>query len=279
MEKNLNLALIGREVSSSPSPILHHFILGRMGINCRYERISISESELAIRAKEFFLTYDGLNITMPYKRTILPYLADLKGSAAVFGAVNTVKTKEREGYNTDGGGFSMMLEAEGIDVRGRRTLVLGAGGAGRSCIRTLTECGAEVYVYEKNPSCLQEVYRAFGSFTPLITLGQEKFDVVVNCTGVGSHESAGKLPIVRTSRCELPFCGRFFDGCKIAVDLIYDPKQSAFLEAAESCGVRALNGMGMLFFQAYLADCIFLGRDGSLEEATLIKKRYEEDIK
>ena len=130
----LRLAVIGKDVSKSLSPEIHRFILDRMGYACEYEKISLSEEELEKNGEELFSRFDGFNATIPHKQNVLPFLKKLAGDAGVFGAVNTVVTKTRTGYNTDGTGFVTMLEEADFSAKGKRVLVLGAGGAGRSCM-------------------------------------------------------------------------------------------------------------------------------------------------
>ena len=154
---NLHLAVIGKDVSQSLSPSMHAFILRRLGAECKYEAISIPPEQFAERAEELFERYDAFNVTIPFKGDIIAYLSELRDDAPVFGAVNTVLCRERAGYNTDGFGFLLMLKNAGVQVKGRSILVLGAGGAGRSCIKKLTEEGAEVYAYERSEDRLQEV--------------------------------------------------------------------------------------------------------------------------
>ncbi len=107
----------------------------------------------------------------------------------MFGAVNTVVTKTRTGYNTDGTGFVTMLEEADFSAKGKRVLVLGAGGAGRSCIYALNGAGAEVTAYERDGERLNAVYGDFKDFTPRTSLDFFRFDFIVNCTGVGMHDT------------------------------------------------------------------------------------------
>ena len=155
----LKLAVVGKDVSKSDSPKMHAFLLGKLGYSCTYDRVSLSPEEFSERAPALFERYDAFNVTIPYKGAVIPYLRELKGDALRFGAVNTVLTKARTGYNTDGFGFLLMLRNAGIEVKGRRVLVLGAGGAGRSCIGKLLEEGALVEAYELDPVRLAEVGR------------------------------------------------------------------------------------------------------------------------
>ncbi len=273
----LKLAVTGKDVSASESPAIHTFILGKWGKKCVYDRVSIPPAEFSARAEELFAAYDGFNVTIPFKAAVLPYLNETDGDAKSFGAVNTVLSRGRKGYNTDGDGFLAMLRGEGIEPAGKRALVLGAGGAGRSCIKKLCEAGAEVSVYERDGERLFEVYRAFGSFTPLTEVPEAPYDVIVNCTGVGMHDSVGRTPTVQfAGGVARPVDGGLLSLCGAAVDLIYVPAQSEFLRIAASYGKKTVNGAAMLFYQAYLADCIFTGRRASAEEAKALWTEYRE---
>ena len=138
----LKLAVIGKDVSQSQSPAMHTFLLHALGEECSYEAVSIPPENFGERAEGLFEAYDAFNVTIPFKTDIMPYLKELKGDAKTFGAVNVVLSESRTGYNTDGMGFLLMLENAGVSVQGKDVLVLGAGGAGRSCIKKLAEAGA-----------------------------------------------------------------------------------------------------------------------------------------
>lgn len=276
----LKLAVIGKDVSKSDSPAIHEFILRRrFSAKCSYEKISISPEEFSLRAEELFSRYFGFNVTIPFKQEILPYLKELKGDAVSFGAVNTVLSGPRFGFNTDGYGFLLMLKNEGVEVKKKSVLVLGAGGAGRSCIKKLAEEGAEVYVFERDEKRLQAVYGEFGGFTPLERVPEREFDLLLNCTGVGMHTTEGQLPTLRYESGETDTAERLLALCGKAADLIYVPARSQFLRVAERFGKPAINGASMLFYQAYMADCIYLSAPANAEEAAKLWEEYREEIK
>ena len=275
----LKLAVIGKDVSKSDSPAIHRFVLGKLGDGCSFERISIPPAEFSARAEALFQEYDGFNVTIPYKGDIIPYLKELCGDAPKFGAVNTVVTSERAGYNTDGFGFLLMLENAGVEVRNKRVLVLGAGGAGRSCIGKLIGAGAQVFAYERDHERLLSVHREFGGFTPLTEVPLVPYDVIINCTGVGMHDTVGKTPSVRFSDgTEKPVDEQLLALCGAAVDLIYVPKESEFLRIARGLGKKTVSGGAMLFYQAYYADCIYLKREPNAEEAKRLYTLFTEEI-
>ena len=274
----LKLAVVGKDVSRSDSPRMHGYILGKMGTECVYDKISVPPQEFSARAEPLFAAYDAFNVTIPFKEEIVSRLAKLEGDAHVFGAVNTVVTRTRTGYNTDGAGFLLMLENAGIAVRGRSFLVLGAGGAGRSCIKKLADGGGRVFAYERDAQRLAAVHRDLGGFTPLDEIPAAPFDVVINCTGVGMHDTVGKTPVVRFAGGTAPVGEDLLSFAGAAVDLIYVPAESEFLRIARACGKSAVSGGAMLFYQAYYADCIFLGRQPSAAEAKQFYIDYSEEV-
>ena len=274
----MKLAVVGKDVSQSSSPRMHTFILNAMGQSCSYETVSVSPEKFHERAEHLFNMYDAFNVTIPFKGEIIGYLNELVGDAKSFGAVNTVLSATRQGYNTDGYGFLLMLENEGIELAGKTVIVFGAGGAGRSCIKKLGEAGATVFAFERNADRLREIYREFGNFTPLERVPYQHFDIALNCTGVGMHDTVGKTPeVLWEDGGVLPVGNAFLSLCDTVIDLIYVPEQSEFLRIGEACGKRTLNGAAMLFYQAYMADCIYLERTPSAAEAKTLYKRYLEE--
>ncbi len=259
----LRFAVVGKDVSRSSSPAMHRFIAAGMGKDITYDNISVPPESFSSRAEEFFAKYDGFNVTIPFKLDVIPYLSGLEGDARVFGAVNTVVTATRMGYNTDGLGYALMLKNGGVELAGAKVLLLGAGGAGRSAAKTMKDGGAEVYVYDRNALSAEKVAAEFGVACVSGT-AEGRYDVVVNATGVGMHATEGVSPVGK----------EVLKPCEIAVDLIYVPPKSAFLQLAESLGKRIINGMPMLFYQAYYAECIYLGRRADAEEAAALYKKY-----
>ncbi len=273
----LKLALIGRDVSASLSPKMHAFVLGKFGVKCGYTLVSVPPAEFPDKAKKLFTGFDAFNVTVPFKTQIVPLLKELKGEARLLGAVNTVLSRGRVGYNTDGAGFSLMLQGAGIELKGKTALVLGAGGAGRSCIRVLLEGGAEVFAYDRNEERLFAAYRLLGGMSPLTEIPLAPYDLIVNCTGVGMHETVGKTPVVALfGGSAEPVGEQLLRRSGTAVDLIYEPKESEFLRRARELKKPTLSGEAMLFYQAYYADCIFTGRDPSPSEASALYRQYAE---
>lgn len=258
----LKLAVVGKDVSKSESGKMHSFILRGMGIDCEYEHISVPPERFDETARVLLQEKNGFNVTIPYKLSVIPHLAGLDGDAAVFGAVNTVQNGV--GYNTDGAGFMLSLENGGVRAAERKVLVLGAGGAGRSVIKKLKDGGAFVSVYDRNVSSAENVSREFGVDLLSEPTVEERY-LIVNATGVGMHKTEGISPVG----------AEVLRRAEIAYDLIYCPRRSEFLRLAEGLGKKILNGEGMLFYQAYYADCIYSGRAACAEEAKNLFERYK----
>ena len=259
----LKLALVGKDVSASDSAKMHTFDLRGLGSDCTYALISCPERDKFPEcARRLLAEYDAFNVTIPYKLDIIPFLKELRGDAKTFGAVNTVK--DGIGYNTDGAGFSLMLENNGVCPAGKRVLVLGAGGAGRSCVKKLLDGGAEVFLFDVNKENADAAAEKFAGVQALGAVAPAPYYMIVNATGVGMHKTVGVSPVGE----------EVLSGCEVAVDLIYHPKKSEFLRLAEALGKRTVNGEGMLYYQAYYTDCIILGREPSAAEAKSLFEKY-----
>lgn len=265
-EKIVRLALVGRDVSKSLSASIHTFILEKWGYACEYELVSVGQGEFDSATRRLLGDFDGFNVTIPYKRDVMAYLDEISGDAMDFGAVNTVVTRTRTGYNTDGVGFLHMLHLAGIPVKDKKILVLGGGGAGRSTAAALKKAGASVSVYQRTREKLEEVCRELGVHA---AEDPERggYDILVNCTGVGMHETVGISPVSE----------RAFDGASVAVDLIYTPSESEFLRLAKARGLQTINGAAMLFYQAYFSDCLYVDRAPREREVEELYQAYRKE--
>lgn len=258
----MKLALIGGDVSRSLSGEMHAFIMERLGHTCTYAHISVRGEQLNETVARLLEDCDGFNVTVPYKLAVMPCLREIRGDAEKFGAVNTVLCRTRTGYNTDGSGFMLMLKGAGIETAGRRVLVLGAGGAARSAVWRLKEGGADVSVYNRTRERAERLAGESGA--RLAERADEPCDVLVNTTSCGMGAQEGVLP------CPAEAAER----AEALVDLVYNPPQTAFLAAGARAGRRTVNGHAMLFYQAYYADCLYLGASPDERAAIALYEEY-----
>ena len=264
--KIYNFAVIGKDVSKSTSPEIHSFIAERLGYKINYKKISVPENEFVNKVGKLFEELDGFNVTIPYKLSVIPYLTETFGDAKIFGAVNTVKCDGRLGYNTDGAGFSLMLENGGVNAKGEKVLLLGAGGAGRSVAKKLSDSGALVEVFDVNKESSKKLAAEFRGVMSLDEIKPYNYFLIINATGIGMHKTEGISPVGE----------EILKNCAVAADLIYYPEKSAFLSLAETLGKKIINGASMLLYQAYFADCIYFGRKASASEARKLFEEYKE---
>ncbi len=250
----MRFGLLGRRLGHSLSPELHKFFG-----DYSYTLIEKEPEELPGFFADFPL--DGINVTVPYKKAVIPFLSRLDESAVAAGAVNTVARRGGElvGFNTDMYGFSYMLRSGGIDPAGEKCLILGTGGAAAAVRRVLEFRGARSVV---NISRSGE--DNYGNISRHADAG-----IVVNATPVGMFPGNLETPLDLTA----------LKSCRSAADLIYNPPRTKFLQDAEALGLRAAGGLGMLSAQAKAAAEIFLNTplpDGKIEEA---RRAVERDFR
>ena len=262
------LAVIGKDVSKSLSPRIHKFIADCTGNKLEYEAISIPESEFGSAVKKLFNEYDGFNVTIPYKLSIIPCLDKIEGDAKAFGAVNTVRVGDMSGHNTDGMGFALMLKNNGVEVSGREVLLLGAGGAGRSVAKKLADAGAHVFVYDTKLESAKNLENEFKGVKALENIEIKPYYAIINAKGIGMHKTEGISPVGE----------QLLSKCTVAIDLIYTPEKSEFLRLAENCGKKIINGKAMLFYQAYYSQCIYFEKPANETQAKELFEKFKEEI-
>ena len=243
----LRTGLLGEKLSHSFSPQIHHALVG--------DRYTYELFERAPEAVEGFIKgdeWDAINVTIPYKQVVMPYLDIITDEALRIGAVNTITRLpdgRLKGDNTDYFGFHRTLTACGCDPKGKKALVLGNGGAAATAVTVLTDMGAEVILLGRSD-------RSVGGISPepyeTVYERHPDAEVVVNCTPVGMYPKLiGQSP-VELSR--LPRVTAVFD-------MVYNPARTALLQEADRLGIPAYNGLLMLVAQAKRACELFLGEE------------------
>ncbi len=210
--------------------------------------------------------FDGINVTIPYKRDVIPYMKEISPEAKLCGAVNTIVKKDGAlyGYNTDFAGMRDMLAFGGIGIRGKKVLILGSGGTSGTAKKLCDALGA---------ATAELVSR--GGKDGCITYSQayERTDteVIINATPCGMYPGAGVSPIDLS---------RFPRLCGVA-DAIYNPQKTALLMCADAMGIPCVGGLYMLVSQALYAAQIWTGREDLISRAPEIYqavRREKENI-
>ena len=238
----MKCGLLGRKLGHSYSPQSHSL----MGTYC-YDLFEKEPEEVG----DFVLhgDFSGINVTIPYKKDVIPFLDELSPMAVRMEAVNTIIRREDGslfGHNTDYFGFSSMLKRSGIDVSGKKVLVLGSGGASNTAVKVLEDMHANVVIISRSgPDNYTNLHRHYNA------------SAIVNTTPVGMYPHTGSAPL------DL----RRFPCLEGVLDMIYNPARTQLLLDAEALGLPYENGLWMLVAQAMEAAEYFGGK--SLDDSII----------
>lgn len=247
-------AVIGHPVVHSLSPALHNAAFASLGIDWVYAAFDVAEGD-ADRALDAMqvLGLGGLSVTMPHKAQVASAVHRLDPAAAALRSVNTVVVEHDgtlSGYSTDGAGLIASLEECGHDVNGARACVLGAGGAGRAIVDALARAGASrIDVVNRTAAAADEAVALAGDRGSVASASAvADADLVINATSVGMHST------------ELPCDPALLRAGQVVVDIVYQPRRTALLDAAQTAGAATVDGLGMLVHQAVLQQRLWHGQ-------------------
>jgi len=255
--------VFGCPVGHSQSPAMHNAAFAQMGLDFVYVPFDVHPDNLkaavtGIRA----LNMVGVNVTIPHKERVIPFLDWVSDEALQIQSVNTIHLVDGKlrGYSTDGEGFIRALEASGKSPSGSKSVILGAGGSARAAAAALTLHGAEVAVANRTFSRALELAETL-AVRPIALDSDDareailNADLLVNCTSVGMYPKTDDQPIPS----EWLHKGLF------VFDTIYNPLETRLLAAANSAGCRTANGVKMLVFQGAISFTIWTGLDPPAE--------------
>ena len=241
--KEINCGLLGEHLLHSFSPLIHK-MLG----NYNYNIYDIPQNELENFVKNG--TLDAFNVTIPYKKAVMPMLDEISDEALAIGAVNVVVRKGGKlyGYNTDYFGFSYMINAAKVDVQGKKAVLFGNGGAAATIRKVLADKKVgELVIIDKDDN------------TPENIALHSDASVIINATPVGTFPNNGKA-VTDLS---------LFPKCEAVLDIVYNPARTALMLDAEKRGITAVGGLSMLVAQAARGFELFTGdsyEDGIIEK-------------
>jgi len=254
------VGLIGWPISHSVSPVMHNAAFAELRMNWRYVPLPVrpervGEAIAGVRA----LGLRGVNVTVPHKQAVMPFLDRWSPAAAAIGAVNTIVVGEEGellGENTDAAGFVTDLRANGVDPAGKRVLVVGAGGSARAIVYGLAEAGCDSLVLlnrtlDKAESLLAAMRELFPdvpmttrSFPDGVAASAPDAELIVNCTSLGMSPNLEGLPWDEDVE--------FREG-QTVYDLVYNPAVTRLLQLASVDGATVIGGLGMLIHQGAIA--------------------------
>ena len=254
--------VIGNPISHSLSPKLHNYWLKKNNIDAVYDKKKLEEDEIKnIISEVKDEKINGLNVTVPFKKAVIPYLDELTTSASKTESVNTIylKNKKVMGDNTDIIGFEKAIDYIKYKVIGKRILILGAGGVAPSIIFALKKNGAEeIILSNRTKEKAQNLKKTFPDIKNVDWGSPVNFDMVINATSLGLNNSD-----------EIEFNYKKIEPNKLFFDLIYNPIMTKFLIRAKENGNQTENGKMMFLFQAQKAFEIFHGIKPNVDKSTI----------
>ena len=274
-------AVVANPIKHSISPFIHNSAFEATNTNGVYLAWEVGATDLAetvanIRRYQMY----GINLSMPYKEQVIPYLDQLSEEACLIGAVNTVVNREGTliGYNTDGKGFFKSLPS--FKISRKRLVLLGAGGAAKAILaQAILDGVSQISVFvrsssiEKTRPYLEKIKNATGFRVDLFALEDvqdlqdsiTQADLLVNATSVGMDGSSQPIPTSIVLPEKL-----------MVADVIYQPFETPFLKWARNQGNQSINGLGMLLYQAAEAFELWTGKEMPTDQIwELLKQKYQ----
>ena len=248
----MKCGLLGGKLGHSYSPQIHAMLADYPYVLFETEP---EELETFLKSGDF----TGINVTVPYKQAVIPYLDELTPLAKKLGAVNTIVRKDGRliGHNTDYFGFHFMLNQLSVELSGKKALVLGSGGASRTVCAVLEDKGCQVVVISRSGD---DNYENPSKHTDAA--------LIVNTTPVGMYPEVGAAPLSLSG----------FPKLEGVLDVIYNPARTALLLEAEKLGIPTVNGLSMLVAQAKEAAEWFSGHTISDDCIQTIQSKLERNM-
>lgn len=263
--------VIGDPIEHTMSPVMHNTAFRELGLDYVYLAFRVKGEGLAqaiegIRA----LGISGLNVTIPHKVAVIPFLDELDPLARKIGAVNTIVNDAGflRGYNTDASGFLRALRDRGFEPEGKQVAILGAGGASRAISFVLAESGANLVILNRwqeldwaeelarqiNDTFKKEV-KALESDEANLEAALDRADIVVNATSVGMSPHIDESPVpARLLRPDLA-----------VFDIVYNPLKTRLATEAARAGAETVMGLDMLVWQGALSFEMWTGKEAPVE--------------
>lgn len=281
MSKNYRAEItgvFGDPVDGNPTGVMEEAAYAACGLNYRYLTLKVTEKDFPDAMRSIHaLHMRGMNLTMPHKIAVLPYLDELSEAARIIGAVNTIVVKNGKlfGENTDGKGFVQALKNAGESLAEKRVTILGAGGAAKAIAVECALAGAaSVTIINRTPKRAQELADVVLTHTQAKACAvkwepQQKIpadtQILINATSIGLHPDCGQKPDIdyETIRDTM-----------VVTDVVFNPADTLFLKEAALRGAKTVSGLGMLACQGALNFTLWTGVPAPLEvmEETLRKE-------
>tara|TARA_B100001057_G_scaffold27240_1_gene25024 strand:- start:503 stop:1294 length:792 start_codon:yes stop_codon:yes gene_type:complete len=238
--------VIGNPIEHSLSPKLHNYWFEKNSIDANYSKRKIDKNEIQkviseIRDKKL----DGINVTVPFKSDVIPFLDMLSEESKITQSVNTIYTNNGKliGHNTDIKGFELSLEETEFNLKDKKIFILGAGGVVPSIIYALEKSGvSKIIVSNRTKQRAEDLKKNFPKTNVVDWGNQPEFDMIINATSLGLNKED-----------DIGLNFKDMNKEKLFYDVIYNPKETNFLRTGKSLGCQVCNGKMMFIYQAFEA--------------------------
>ena len=283
MEKNYRAEItgvFGDPVDGNPTGVMEEAAYEACGLNYRYLTLKVTREDFDDAMKSIrALHMKGMNLTMPHKITVLPYLDEVSEAAGIIGAVNTIVVRDGKlfGENTDGKGFVQALKNKVVSLQDKKIVILGAGGAAKAIAVECALAGAsQVTIINRTKEKAEELAQVLTAHTKAQAVGmkwesEQKIpadtDILINATSIGLMPDAAAKPDIDYDSISSEM---------VVSDVVFNPAETLFLKEAAARGAKTVNGLGMLACQGALNFTLWTGVEAPLEimEETL-RKEFE----
>ncbi len=261
--------VIGEPIEHTLSPIMQNAAFEALKLDYVFLAFRVKPSEVADAVNGMrALNIRGLNVTMPHKSKVIEHLDRVDLSAQIINSVNTILNKENLlfGFNTDGVGALKALRENGVEPKGRKVLLLGAGGAARAIAYTMAKEADELAVLNRTVKQAQELAKLLektvskkivaGSLTPAeIQRNIQDSDILINATSVGMKPKAEESPVP----------AKMLTRNLAVMDIIYNPLETKLAKEAKAAGAKVVSGVEMLIYQGAASFEIWTGKSAPVE--------------
>ena len=254
--------VIGNPIEHSLSPKLHNHWFKKNNINAIYNKKQINESDIKDIISELRNEkIDGINVTVPFKQSIIPFVDELSAEANNVQSVNTIYKENNKvlGHNTDISGFELAIKKKSYDIKGKKIFILGAGGVVPSIILALKKMGTDKIILSNRTKKKAEQLKKIFPNLEIVNWGEiPEFNMIINATSLGLNKE---------DEIKLDYAG--VGPNKLFYDVIYNPKQTKFLSKAKQFGNQTENGKMMFIYQAHQAFTLWHKVMPKIDEETI----------
>ena len=254
--------VIGNPIEHSLSPKLHNHWFEKNNINAIYNKKQINESDIKDIISELRNEkIDGINVTVPFKQSIIPFVDQLSVEANNAQSVNTIYKENNKVlvHNTDISGFELAIKKKSYDIKGKKIFILGAGGVVPSIILALKKMGADKIILSNRTKKKAEQLKKIFPNLEIVNWGEiPEFNMIINATSLGLNEE---------DEIKLDYAA--VGSNKLFYDVIYNPKETKFLSKAKQFGNQTENGKMMFIYQAHQAFTLWHKVMPKIDEETI----------